>query len=66
VLFGEVTRLEIGTLSMTWPVWNTINIAAVCLFALSALMLLKLHQGLARTLGTCALIGLLLGVTGLI
>lgn len=66
VLFGEVTRLETGMLSMTWPVWNTINIAAVCLFALSALMLLKLHQGLARTLGTCALIGLLLGVTGLI
>jgi chromate transporter len=66
VLFGEVTRLETGMLSMTWPVWNTINIAAVCLFALSALMLLKLDQGLARTLGTCALIGLLLGVTGLI
>ena len=66
VLFGEVTRLETGMLSMTWPVWNTINIAAVCLFALSALMLLKLHQGLACTLGTCALIGLLLGVTGLI
>ncbi len=66
VLFGEVTRLETGMLSMTWPVWNTINVAAMALFALSALMLLKLHQGLARTLGTCALIGLLLGVTGLI
>ena len=66
VIFGEVTRIDQALLSMTWPVWNTINIAAVCLFALSALMLLKLHQGLARTLGTCALIGLLLGVTGLI
>ena len=65
VLFGEVSRIEAGLLSMTWPVWSTVNLAALSLFALSALMLLKCHQGLAKTLGACALIGLLLGLAGL-
>jgi chromate transporter len=65
VIFADVSRLEWWPLSMPWPAWSTVNWAAVGLFALSALMLLKLHQGLARTLGTCALIGLLLGLAGL-
>ncbi len=62
VIFGEVTRIENGLLSMTWPVWSTVKLAAVALFALSAIMLLKFHLGLGKTLGGCALIGLLLGI----
>ena len=64
VIFGEVTRIETGMLSMTSPVWSTLNVAAIGLFALSAMMLIVWHQGLARTLGVCAAIGLALGLAG--
>ena len=66
VIFGEVTRIDTGVLAMTWPIWGTLNIAAIGLFGLSALMLLVWHQGLARTLGACAAIGLALGVSGVL
>jgi chromate transporter len=66
VIFEQVSRIETGPLSMTWPHWSTISPAAVGLFALSALMLLVLHQGLARTLGVCAGLGLALGWAGLL
>ena len=66
VLFAGVDRLEWGPVSMTWPDWASISWPAAGLFALSALMLLKFHAGLARTLGACALIGLLLGIAGLV
>jgi chromate transporter len=66
VIFEQVSRIETGPLSMTWPHWNTLSPAAVGLFALSALMLLVLHQGLARTLGVCAGLGLALGWAGLL
>jgi chromate transporter len=63
VLFGELTRVETGPVTMVWPIWSSMNIAAVGLFFLSAVMLLKLHAGLAKTLGVCALLG---AATGLI
>ncbi len=66
VIFERLTRIEAGPLSMTWPDWATINPAAVALFALSAVMLLVLHQGLARTLAVCAGLGLALGMAGLL
>ena len=66
VIFGEVTRISTGIFSITWPTWSTINIAAIGLFGLSTAMLLLWHQGLARTLGTCAAIGLALGVAGVL
>ena len=64
VIFGELSRIEAGVLSTTWPQWSTVNPAAVALFALSCLMLLVLHQGLARTLAACAAIGLAVGWLG--
>ena len=63
VLFGELTRVETGPVTMVWPIWSSMNIAAVGLFFLSAVMLLKLQAGLAKTLGVCALLG---AATGLI
>jgi chromate transporter len=66
VLFAGIGRIEWGPVSMTWPDWTSLSWPAAGLFGLSALMLLKFHAGLARTLGACALIGLLLGVAGLI
>lgn len=65
VLFAEVSRIDWGPVGMTWPAWATVSLPAIGLFMLSALMLLKFHQGLARTLGTCALAGLALGLAGL-
>jgi chromate transporter len=66
VLFAVIGRIEWGPVSMTWPDWTSLSWPAAGLFGLSALMLLKFHAGLARTLGACALIGLLLGMAGLI
>lgn len=62
VLFGELTRVEAGPVTMTWPVWSSVNIAAVGLFVLSAVMLLKLHAGLTKTLGICAVLGAAIGL----
>jgi chromate transporter len=57
VLFGSLTKIDTGLVFMTWPQWSTINLAAVGLFILSTLMLLKFHAGLAKTLLTCAVLG---------
>ncbi len=62
VLFSDLTRIEQGPVTMTWPVWSSMNITAVGLFVLSAVLLLKLHAGLARTLGICALLGAAIGL----
>ena len=62
VLFGDLTRIETGPVKMTWPVWSSVSIAAVGLFLLSAVMLLKLHAGLAKTLAVCALLGAAIGI----
>lgn len=62
VLFADLTRIETGPVTMTWPVWSSMNITAVGLFILSAVMLLKLHAGLAKTLGICALLGAAIGL----
>ncbi|MEO1160695.1 MAG: chromate transporter, partial [Pseudomonadota bacterium] len=62
VLFGDLTRIETGPVAMTWPVWSSVNLAAIGLFMVSALMLLKLQAGLAKTLGVCALLGAVIGL----
>lgn len=62
VLFGDLTRIEAGPVSMTWPVWSSISVTAVSLFVLSAVMLLKLHAGLAKTLAVCAVLGAVIGL----
>ena len=62
VLFGDLTRIEAGPVTMTWPVWSSISLAAVSLFVLSAVMLLKLHAGLAKTLAVCAVLGAAVGL----
>ncbi len=64
VLFGDLIRIETGPVAMTWPVWSSVNIAAVGLFVLSSLMLLKLHAGLAKTLMVCAVLGAATGLIG--
>ncbi len=61
VLFGDLTKIEAGPVTMTWPVWSSISFAAVALFVVSAVMLLKLHAGLARTLFVCAVLGAIVG-----
>ncbi len=62
VLFADLTRIETGPVTMTWPVWSSMNITAVGLFILSAVLLLKLHAGLAKTLGICAVLGAATGL----
>ncbi len=57
VLFGDLTKIEAGPVTMTWPVWSSISLAALGLFVMSAVMLLKLHAGLAKTLAVCAVLG---------
>lgn len=57
VLFAEVTRLNTGWLVLWQPEMASINLVAVGLTALAAVMLLWLHWGLGRVLLICALAG---------
>jgi chromate transporter len=65
VLFGTVERLPLfasaageGAPGLWWPVLSTLDPAALALFLLSALLLLRLKVGMVKVLGLCALAGL--------
>ena len=57
VLFTRLSKINSGPISMSWPEWASLDLIALGLFILSAVMLLKLHAGLLKTLTLCALLG---------
>ena len=57
VLFTRLSKINAGPISMSWPEWASLDLIALGLFILSAVMLLKLHAGLLKTLTLCALLG---------
>jgi chromate transporter len=58
VLFGKVTRLE-GAVQPWVPEWSQLDSVSLLLSVVSAVLLLRLHLGLFKTLGIAALLGLL-------
>jgi hypothetical protein len=56
VLFGEVTRLD-GWFRPWVPAWGNLDWFSLGLSILAALVLLRFHFGIIRTLILCAVIG---------
>lgn len=57
VLFRDVGELSLGWFRPAWPVWTTVDGAAVALTVLSAIMLFRLKLGLVPTLAVAAGVG---------
>ena len=64
-LFGETTELRVGPIGLDLPVVDTIRPLAVVITAVAALLLFRLKWSVLRTLGVCAVLGLVAGLVGL-
>ncbi|HEX8781685.1 MAG TPA: chromate efflux transporter [Nocardioides sp.] len=64
-LFSETTRLQAGLLGLDLPVLDTIRPLALVITAVAALLLFTLKWSVLRTLGVCAVLGLVAGLVGL-
>lgn len=60
LLFAEVGNL--GRLTLLWPVWSSVDLTALALIVLAAVMMLVAHRGLALTLVVTALAGVAIGM----
>jgi chromate transporter len=58
VLFGRVERMESGWFRPWVPAWQDLDWFALGLSILAAVVLLRLHLGVVRTLALCAILGL--------
>jgi chromate transporter len=58
VLFGEVGALQLGPLRPSWPVWASLDAAALVLAAVAAVALLRYRIGMVATLALCCGLGL--------
>ena len=65
VLFSDVGQWQGWGLSLPVPHWASLDIAALVLGAGAMLAMLRFHAGLIRTLLVCALLGLLLRMSGI-
>ncbi|SDS07214.1 chromate transporter [Nocardioides scoriae] len=63
-LFADTRRSGWGPVALELPVPDTLRPVALGLTALAALLLLGLRWSVLRTLGACALAGLVLGLAG--
>ena len=59
VLFHDVGAWRWGVVELPLPHWNTLDPAALVLGAGAMLAMLRFHAGLLKTLGVCAVLGLL-------
>jgi chromate transporter len=62
VVFAEVERLEAGPVSMSWPVWSSVQWATLPLIGIAALALLRFHISVLTTLVICAGLGVALSL----
>jgi chromate transporter len=67
VLFTEVGRVALLSrnaglpfVSLAWPEWKSLDIAALAIFALACVMLFRFKTGIVKILGISALAGLLI------
>jgi chromate transporter len=61
VLFGRVERMALGPASPWVPDFATIDLWALALTVIAAILLLRLHLGIASTLAIAAVCGLVTG-----
>jgi chromate transporter len=65
VAFARVGGSRFGPLHLLTPDWATLNPVSLALTALAALLLLRLHKGLALTLALCGVLGVASHLAGL-
>ncbi len=65
VLFAEVGRIALLSrgaglpiVSLAWPQWATIDIAALAIFVIASVLLFYVKMGMVKVLGLCAAAGL--------
>ena len=63
VLFREVGTLAVGPFRPTWPVWASLDPAALALSAVAAAALFRFRLGVVATLALCCALGLVLRAT---
>ena len=66
VLFREVGTLAVGPFRPTWPVWTSLDPAALALSAVAAIALFRFRLGVVPTLALCCALGLVLRATWII
>jgi chromate transporter len=64
-LFGTTDRSSWGWLSVEWPVLDTLRWVPLVIGVVAALLIFRYRWSVLRTLGLCALIGLVAGLAGL-
>ncbi|WP_193141044.1 chromate efflux transporter [Meridianimarinicoccus sp. MJW13] len=65
VLFGQVTEVRFGPVTLLRPDWASFDTPAAALGLIAALCLLRLHWPLPRVLAVSAGLGLALGLAGI-
>ena len=60
VLFADITRVDFGFAHIWWPAFHSIEWLALGLFALSSMLVFKLHWNILKVLPTIAILGAVL------
>jgi chromate transporter len=63
-LFAEVNAVRMGILRAEWPVWTSLNIWALILSLLAAVLLLRFKLGLFKVLGISVAAGMAVVLAG--
>jgi chromate transporter len=63
-LFVDVQRIHMSVLQLEWPVWSSLNIWALILSLLAAVLLLRFNLGLFKVLGICVVAGVAVILAG--
>ena len=64
-LFSDTVRVEWWLLSLEVPEIDTVRWVALGIAAVAAVLLFRVRSSVLRTLGVCALLGLIAGLAGL-
>jgi chromate transporter len=64
-LFGATEQASWGWLTVEWPVLGTVRWVSLAIGVVASLMIFRWRWSVLRTLGSCALLGLVAGLAGL-
>ncbi|TFD23097.1 chromate efflux transporter [Cryobacterium sp. TMS1-13-1] len=65
ILFTETVRLDAGPLQLQVPLLNSLSFMPLIIAAVAAMLMLKFRWSALRTIGICAILGLVAGLLGL-
>ncbi|WP_298330759.1 hypothetical protein [Asticcacaulis sp.] len=65
-VFQELRPLSLGPIQVDWPVWGSLDVAALVLSAGAIVAAFKFKVGMAKLLGVCAAAGFALHIVSVI